>query len=195
MTYIFLHLEVNGPPATDSTTDPFRAVRIDATVFNDDGVILDEVCWDISPPVTPRGHKPYKGLSSARVHADLLALQALHRASFLCWWGRYTEILLGLLSRDAGLSPICLVDVETPFGVVSKGDIALAYQNRQILSRGGKIGARGRKPSTDLDLVHLAMGHSDRTKSKINKKIDIFFSIVDGVVASEDILKTAPKDD
>lgn len=199
MPYIFLHFTVNGPPAIDSDTDPFRAIALDAAVLSeaDDPAALRTVRWGISPPVLPRTRKgkPYPGLPSAQVHDELLALRDEHQAHFVCWWGSYSQILLRLLARDGGREQIVLQDVSSSIGPIKGGDVALLFRDRQLISRGKTPGGRGRPPSTQPDLIYRAMGGVHETAPPIEKEVFIFRQMLQDKVADERVLKMAPKED
>ena len=199
MPYIFLDFTVNGPPAIDSDTDPFRAIRIEAAALSDTDAlaVLTTAHWDISPPVLPRTRKgkTYPGLPSAQVHDELLALRDAHQAQFVCWWGPYSQILLRLLSRDGERNPIVLQDVPSTIGPIKGGDVALLFRDRQLISRGKTPGGRGRPPSTQPDLIYRAMGGTHEQASLLEKKIFIFRQMLQGKIADERVLKMAPKED
>lgn len=197
MPYIFLDFTVNGPPAVDSDTDPFRAIAIDALVIDSAGSTLNAAHWDISPPVLPRSRKgkPYPGLPSDRVVEELLALRDAHHAPFLCWWGTYSQILLRLLSRDAGKAPILLEDVPVDLCVIKGGDVALAFRDRQVISRGKTPGGKGRPPTTNPDLIYRAVGGPDKDAPLVRKKAFIFWQMLQGKTADERILKMAGEED
>lgn len=197
MPYVLFHFEVNGHPAVDSDTDPYRAISLDAVVIDDAEHTLASAAWEISPPVLPRSRKgkPYPGFPSGRVVHELQAFQESHRAPLLCWWGPYNAILFRLLCRDARLTPVELKDVETPLGILPQGDLAMAYRNRQLISRGKAIGGRGRPPSTDVDLVYRAMGGTNDAAGPLTKKSFIYWRMVEGKVADEQLLKGSAQED